>query len=52
MSVSRPSAERLPGIFQLHLKEECINDFLAAAKIVLPQSAAEEGLIRYEMLRR
>jgi (4S)-4-hydroxy-5-phosphonooxypentane-2,3-dione isomerase len=51
VTVSRPSPERLLGIFHLHIKEESIDDFLEAARIVLPQSAAEEGLIRYEMLQ-
>ena len=51
MTVTRPAAERLLGIFHLYIKEECVGEFLSAARTVLPQSAAEEGLIRYEMLR-
>lgn len=46
-----PPPDRLVVISHLHVKENCIGAFLAELKILLPESAKEPGLVRYEWLQ-
>ncbi len=39
------------AVSRLHIKPHCMEPFLNALHDVLPQSAAEEGLLRYEWLQ-
>ena len=49
--VVRPATERLVVISHLHVKPHCVERFIAAMEKLLPESAKEDGVIRYEWLQ-
>jgi quinol monooxygenase YgiN len=50
-NVTHPSAERFVAVAHLHIKLPCLERFLSELRAVLPLSAAEDGLLRYEWLQ-
>lgn len=46
-----PIKNAYASIFSVTVKEDRLADFLAAFDEVMPHSAAEEGIIRFEMFR-
>lgn len=49
--VTHPPPEGFVAVAHLHVKHQCLEPFLSALRAVLPESAAEDGLLRYEWLQ-
>src|SRR5690606_36832055 len=49
--MTEPSPTEVFGIFHLYIKPDRIDEFKAAVETVLPQSASEEGVVRFEYLQ-